>query len=174
MSAHLFLTYWKLLEIFLPCLVSPHPAPHPPISAPLKSPLNSVVMQTVNLRRVRARCWLQRGWVSNAAIMSGGDSGWIIIKASPLPLMWTCLINTRLLGGTRQMNRWRMIGNGVALVIHPPAECFVTMLQDREHYGMEWKCAQFRKKEKSRFLIDSFFIINLVLNWKWWIINCSW
>lgn len=152
-STHLSLTYWKLLEIFLPCLVSPHP---PPTPAPLKSPLNSVVMQTVNLRRVRARCWLRRGWVSNAAITSGGDSGWIIIKASPLPLMWTCLINTRLLGGTRQMNRRRMIGKGVALLIHPPAECFVTMPQDRERHGAGQECTQFRKKEEFFFCWPSF------------------
>lgn len=138
----------------------------PPTSAPLKSPLNSVVMQTVNLRRVRARCWLRRGWVSNAAITSGGDSGWIIIKASPLPLMWTCLINTRLLGGTRQMNRRRMIGKGVALLIHPPAECFVTMPQDRERYGVGWECTQFRKKEEG-FIFSWAFI-------QWRMKNCKW
>lgn len=133
-STHLFLTYWKLLEMFLPGL-----PPHPPTSAHLKSPLNSVVMQTVNVMRVRARCWLRRGWVSNAAITSGGDSGWIIIKASPLPLMWTRLINTRLQGGTRQTRRRRMIGRSRS--INPstrPMLCHCAIGQGKSFWIKHW------------------------------------
>lgn len=110
------LIYWKLLESFLPS-----PARQAP-PASLKSPLNSVVMQTVSPKRARARCRVRRGCASNAAITSGREGGWIIIKASPLPLMWTCLINTRLLGGDGGMDGWRMRGKRAALLIYPQTE----------------------------------------------------
>lgn len=112
------------------------PPLHPAPSAPLKSPLNSVVMQTVSPKRARARCRVRRGWASNAAIMSGGEGGWIIIKASPLPLMRTCLINTRLQGGDGRMNGWRMRGEG-ALLIHLPAERSVATPQDGSGWWRE-------------------------------------
>lgn len=111
----------------LPC----PPAP----SAPLKSPLNSVVMQTVSPKRARARCRVRRAWASNAAITSGREGGWIIIKASPLPLMWTCLINTRLLGGDGGMDGWRMRGKRVALLIYLPAEHSVASVQSIRRGG---------------------------------------
>lgn len=59
--------------------------------------------------------------MSNVAITSGREGGWIIIKASPLPLMWTCLINTRLLGGDRGIDR-RMKEKQAALLIYLLAE----------------------------------------------------
>lgn len=114
------LIYWKLLESFLL-----FPAPLPPPPAPVKSPLNSIVMQTASPKRARARCRLRRGWASNAAITSGGEGGWIIIKASPLPLMWTCLINTRLQGEDGGMDGWRMRGKGAVLFIYLQAGCSV-------------------------------------------------
>lgn len=125
------LIYWKLLESFLPY---PAPPPTPP-PAPLKSPLNSVVMQTVSPKRARARCRVRRGWASNAAITSGREGGWIIIKASPLPLMWTCLINTRLLGGDRGMDGWRMRGKRAALLIYLLTEHTVARVQSARRDG---------------------------------------
>lgn len=49
--------------------------------------------------------------------------------------MWTCLINTRLLGGDGGMDGWRMRGKRAALLIYLPAEHSVARVQSVRRGG---------------------------------------